>query len=90
MLIGLYYVIMQLAGYTIMGVDKGRAKRGEWRVPEKRLWQLAFFGAGLGLWLGMEKFRHKSKHLNFRLGFPLFTCLHAAFILFIYYEITFK
>lgn len=78
-----YYVIMQPIGFYIMGLDKRRAQKGEWRIPEKRLWLFAWIGAGLGLWAGMHYFRHKTKHPSFRIGFPFLTVVHIILFVFL-------
>lgn len=80
-----YYLVLQVVGFYIMGADKKRAKAGKWRIPERRLWEVALLGGGLGLWWGMAHFRHKTKHINFRIGFPIFTLLHGVFIVFLIY-----
>ncbi len=79
----LYYGVIQVVGFITMGIDKKRAREKKWRIPEARLWLLAWIGAGLGLWGGMVTFRHKTKHLNFRVGFPFFTCLHLVILYFL-------
>ena len=53
-----------------MGLDKHRAKTGAWRIPERRLFLFALLGGGPGGFLGMLAFRHKTRHLTFRIGFP--------------------
>ena len=62
----LYLVIINVVGYVIMGVDKKRAIRGAWRISEASL----FFTALLGGSLGMQHFRHKTKHWYFKYGMP--------------------
>lgn len=62
--------LASLVSFVLMGLDKRRAKRGKWRIPEKTLFLAALcFGAPGGT-LGMFCFRHKTKHWYFRLGFP--------------------
>ena len=63
-------VVMNIAAYVLMGVDKKRAKAGAWRIPEKTLFLLTGLFGGLGGTLGMLMLRHKTKHWYFRLGFP--------------------
>ena len=63
-------VVMNIAAYVLMGVDKKRAKAGAWRIPEKTLFLVTALFGGLGGTLGMKVFRHKTKHWYFRLGFP--------------------
>ena len=69
--IGLVYLIgINLAGFIIMGVDKKRAIRGAWRISEASLFLTALFGGSLGCILGMQHFRHKTKHWYFKYGMP--------------------
>ncbi|MBQ7139300.1 MAG: DUF1294 domain-containing protein [Clostridia bacterium] len=63
-------IVMNLLAFALMGIDKMKAKRGSWRIPEKTLFLVtALFGA-LGGTLGMKVFRHKTKHWYFKWGFP--------------------
>ena len=77
-LLGLYLALMNLAAFAAMGVDKGRARRGRWRVSEKALFLPALLGGALGGVLGMSLFHHKTRHWYFRLGFPLLLLLQGA------------
>lgn len=65
-----YLVIINLIGFTAMGVDKRRARLDRWRIPEKRLWSIAIIGGAVGVWIGMRGFRHKTKHNTFIYGIP--------------------
>ena len=61
--VGLIYLIgINLTGFIIMGVDKKRAIRGAWRISEASLFFTALLGGSLGCILGMQHFRHKTKH----------------------------
>jgi uncharacterized membrane protein YsdA (DUF1294 family) len=71
LLLGLYLLAVNLAAFAMMGLDKGRARRGRWRIPEKRLFLPVLLGGGLGGVLGMCLFHHKTRHWYFRYGFPL-------------------
>ena len=55
-------VIINILGFFAMGIDKERAQKKRWRIPEKTLFAMAILGGGLGTWLGMYMFRHKTKH----------------------------
>ena len=78
----IYLAAVNLFGLIIMGVDKSRAKRRKWRIPEATLFLVAIIGGSVGSILGMYLFRHKTKHWYFRFGLPLILILHlAAFIL---------
>ena len=70
-IIGLIYLIgMNVLLFVLMGVDKSRARRQAWRIPEATLFLVALLGGSLGGVLGMRHFRHKTLHTTFRLGFP--------------------
>ncbi|MGG3560407.1 DUF1294 domain-containing protein [Neobacillus rhizosphaerae] len=66
----LVYVIMSLIGLFIMGEDKKRAKKHQYRISERTLWLVAIFGGAIGTTAGMQIYRHKTKHLAFQIGFP--------------------
>lgn len=65
------YVVMNLIGLIVMMTDKERAKKHQYRISEKTLWLIALFGGAVGTTAGMQIFRHKTKHLSFKIGFPL-------------------
>lgn len=65
-----YLVLMNLAGFAMMGIDKKRAVRGAWRISEASLFGTALLGGALGCTLGMHLFRHKTRHWYFRYGMP--------------------
>ena len=62
---------MNIAAFVLMGLDKARAKKGAWRIPEATLLLVTALMGGLGGTAGMFFFRHKTKHWYFRIGFPL-------------------
>ena len=57
--------LLSVITYCLYGADKKKAKRGEWRIPEKVLLGFSFFGGGIGGYLAMQIFRHKTKHWYF-------------------------
>ncbi len=61
---------VNVAAFAAMGIDKAKAKAGAWRVPEATLFLLAVLGGSVGGILGMQLFRHKTKHETFTVGFP--------------------
>lgn len=75
---------MNIIAYVTMGVDKKRARQHEYRISEKTLWTLAIIGGGTGAFLGMIRFHHKTKHLNFRWGFSILMMLQLV-LLFVYF-----
>lgn len=78
--IGVYILLINLAGFIMMGIDKDRAKRGAWRIPEKTLFTCALLGGSFGTTLGMSTFRHKTKHWYFKYGMPLIFVVQVLLI----------
>ncbi|PZX06993.1 uncharacterized membrane protein YsdA (DUF1294 family) [Psychrobacillus insolitus] len=76
-------LIMSVIAFFVMGYDKSQAKKHGQRISERTLWTLAIFGGAIGSYLGMNMFRHKTKHTNFRLGFLMLMILYAFFIFYI-------
>lgn len=74
-------VVMNVIGLLSMFIDKQRAIAGKWRIRESVLLSIAFLGGGIGSWVGMYAFRHKTKHLTFVIGVPLLTILSYGAII---------
>ncbi len=74
----LLLLLMSLVCFSLMGLDKRRARLGLWRVPEKTLFLFAVALGALGGTAGMFLFRHKTRHWYFRLFFPLLAALQLA------------
>ena len=66
----IYIVFINILLFTLMAIDKQKARLHKWRISEKTLFILAIIGGSIGGILGMYTFRHKTKHLKFTLGFP--------------------
>ena len=73
-----YYLLMNLALYVAMVIDKKRAIKGKWRIPEKNLFLLAALGGGLGGMIALVTKRHKSRHLSFILVYSITIIFHAV------------
>ena len=73
-----YLAAVNLVTFTVYGVDKAKARRGAWRVPEKTLFLLPLLGGSVGALLGMLVFRHKTKHWYFVWGIPLILLAQIA------------
>ena len=73
-------IVMNLLAFALMGIDKMKAKRGAWRIPEKTLFLVTALFGGLGGTLGMSFFRHKTKHWYFKLGFPALLVVQIALL----------
>ena len=73
-----WLLIINLFGFIQMFVDKRRAKKDKWRIPEKRLILVAAIGGSIGSILGMQVFRHKTKHKSFVIGMPAILVAQAV------------
>ena len=80
----IYLLAINLVAFLTMGLDKWKARRDKWRVPEKTLFLLVIIGGSLGGILGMFAFRHKTKHWYFRFGFPAILVLQIAAVVAVY------
>lgn len=85
-LILIYLLIVNAAGFALMLVDKLKAKKKLWRIPEATLMGVAAIGGSIGALAGMYTFRHKTKHPKFTIGIPVILVLQiaAAAALYIY------
>ena len=90
----LWLLIINVAALAAYGVDKLLAKLKEHapktrRIPEKTLLLLAALGGGIGAWLAMELFRHKTQHRSFRICVPLFTLIWIVVVggLYLYFNV---
>ncbi len=77
----LYLALVNLVAFILYGLDKFYAKKKKWRIPEANLIGIALFYGALGAYIGMQFFRHKTKHLKFTLTVPLLLILQIAFAL---------
>ena len=73
-----YLTLVNVIAFTVYGVDKRRAQKDRWRVPERTLFLVAIIGGSIGALLGMHVFRHKTKHWYFRVFIPLILLLQIA------------
>lgn len=81
--IGIYLLIMNLAGFVFMAVDKSKARRNKWRIPEATLFLFAIFGGSLGCYLGMRFFRHKTQKPRFYIGIPVIIGVQVLLVLYL-------
>ena len=76
----IYLLAVNVVGFLLMGIDKLRAKKQVWRVPEKTLFLMALIGGSIGTNVGMYVFRHKTKHWYFVIGMPLILIVQIALV----------
>lgn len=77
-----YLAIVNVVTFVVYGVDKWKARRSKWRIPEATLLGLAAIGGSIGAWMGMWAWHHKTMHLKFKYGVPLILAVQIALVLF--------
>lgn len=77
----LYAVAVNVVSLIVMGVDKRRAIKRAWRIPESTLFVLAIIGGSIGSIIGMHLFHHKTRHWYFLYGMPVILALQILLIL---------
>lgn len=73
-----YLVLINMIGFAGMGIDKRRAVKKLWRIPESTLFIIALIGGSLGSIIGMRIFHHKTRHWYFAYGMPAILFLQIA------------
>ena len=76
----LYLLIVNALGFLLMLVDKRKAQKNLWRIPESTLFLMAVIGGSIGSIAGMYKFRHKTKHWQFVIGMPVILIAQVALV----------
>ena len=85
-ILGIYLLILNILGFAFMGIDKRRARRSAFRIPEATLFAIAILGGSIGSILGMHLFRHKTKHWYFLFGMPIILILQIALVVLLYFS----
>ena len=78
----IYFVIINIVGFLIMLIDKRKAEKGKWRIPEKTIFIITALGGGIGTIAGMYVFNHKTRKLQFTIGLPFITILEIIGIVY--------
>ena len=73
-------IVWNIIVFALYGIDKYNAIHKKWRISEKTLLLTAFFMGGVGAFLGMQFFRHKTKHLKFTVGVPIMMLVNLGVI----------
>lgn len=80
-LILIYLLIINALGFLLMLVDKIKAKKNRWRIPERTLILTAVIGGSIGSLAGMYLFRHKTLHPKFTMGIPVILALQVVAVI---------
>ena len=78
-----YLILVNALSLLLMLIDKQKAKRGAWRIPEATLIGIAAMGGSIGAIAGMYLFRHKTRHPKFFVGLPLILIVQIGAIIFL-------
>ena len=81
-IISCYILGINVIAFLVYGIDKLKARKGWWRIPEATLLLLAAIGGSIGAWLGMKVWHHKTMHRKFRYGLPLILLLQLSAVLY--------
>ncbi len=76
--LAVYLILINALGLVLMRIDKKKALRHQWRIPEATLMTVAALGGSVGSLAGMYLFRHKTRHPKFYLGIPALLVLQLA------------
>ena len=80
-----YLAVLFFTTWVAYGLDKGRAKSGKWRIPERTLLLLALAGGSLGALAGMIMFRHKTRKPKFYISVPVMFVAHCVIVTMLVY-----
>jgi uncharacterized membrane protein YsdA (DUF1294 family) len=61
-----FFAILSLVGFVLVYMDKQKAIRHQWRIPERVFYMMGFLGGSVGIWIGMFQFHHKTRKNPFR------------------------
>lgn len=78
-------LIVNVLAFLLYGIDKWKAKRARWRIPESVLLGLAAVGGSIGAWLGMRVWHHKTQHKKFRYGVPAILVAQIVLLVWIFW-----
>ena len=81
-----YVTIINTLAFIVYGIDKLKAKKGKWRIPESTLLLLAIIGGSIGAWFGIKVWHHKTLHKKFKYGIPLIVIIQIAIAIYIFRE----
>ena len=76
-----YFIILNIIGFALMGIDKYKAKKRAFRIPEATLFIVAIIGGSIGSILGMYAFRHKTRHWYFVYGMPFILAMQVLLVI---------
>ena len=82
----IYLLLINAAGFLLMLIDKWKAKKNRWRIPEATLMTVSALGGSIGSLIGMYTVRHKTKHIKFTVGIPLILAVQIFLAVYLIYR----
>jgi uncharacterized membrane protein YsdA (DUF1294 family) len=76
-LVVLILAIVNITGFIIVALDKHKARKRKWRIPEKAFFIISILGGSPCTFISMLVFRHKTRHWYFMLGIPAIFLVQA-------------
>jgi uncharacterized membrane protein YsdA (DUF1294 family) len=80
----IYLIVINILTFLVFGIDKWKARRGKWRIPEGTLIWMSIIGGSIGALMGMYLFRHKTQKRKFNLGIPAILLAQVVLACFIF------
>ena len=77
-------LVINAVTFIVYGIDKYKAKKARWRIPEATLLLLAVLGGSIGAWMGMKVWHHKTKHKKFKYGIPAILLIQIALMTYLH------
>lgn len=78
-----YLLLINALEFVLMHIDKQKARKNLWRIPEFTLLLIAAFGGSIGCLMGMKLCHHKTRHWEFTIGVPLMFALQVLLAVFL-------
>ena len=79
-----YLLAINVVTFIVYGIDKYKAKKAKWRIPEATLLLLAVLGGSIGAWMGMKVWHHKTMHKKFKYGIPAILLIQFALMAYLH------
>lgn len=79
-----YFLAINFITFIVYGIDKYKAKKAKWRIPEATLLLMAAIGGSIGAWLGMKVWHHKTLHKKFKYGILAILLLQIIAIIYLH------
>lgn len=83
-------LIVNLVAFALYGIDKYKAKHQKWRITERTLLLIAAVGGSVGALFGMQFFRHKTQHAQFKYGVPAILIAQVALVIYFFRDLIVK